>query len=363
MKSWPLILIFCSSCAYFSELKRGFYKNENKQLKTELKSAKGENKLIRERIRYKERLEREKKKKEELLLQEKCHDQLSSSCYQLADFYQKENKDYKVIKVYRPLCLNQSDQIACYRLGKLYQEKKSLASAKKFYQKACELSHGDSCNSLADLLINQRKFSKALRFFNHGCELDSSKSCYNLGSFYQGQKKKKLAIKAFTQGCLLGDQPSCEKKIGIKKQKFLNHIADFSIKCDKNLPLSCYNLAYAYLALAQEEESLQYFNKACHLGDRLSCGYSAAIKKNRLKAKEVSDYYKVFCEKGDAEKCFMVACLHGLLKNDFLTMSYLEKAFSKGFGNWKRVEDAIELDLVRYSPEYKDLEEAHRKDE
>jgi hypothetical protein len=113
------------------------------------------------------------------------------------------------------LCIN-NDAKACFDLGEKYAygDNKNIKLAIKYFTKACDLNHTESCFSLATIYHKGRKHKKeSVKYYTIACNNDNGKACNNLGNMYRDgigvEKNITKALELF--------QIACDSEDGVEK--------------------------------------------------------------------------------------------------------------------------------------------------
>jgi TPR repeat protein len=128
----------------------------------------------------------------------------------------------KARQLYEQAC-NGSDGLGCSNLGALYAKGEDVArddaKAASLYQRACDGGFLLACTNLGFMYARGTGVAidpaKALALYGRACEGDEPKACVNLGSTYlRGTSAVKAdrakAVEYYRKACGLGDQPSCD---------------------------------------------------------------------------------------------------------------------------------------------------------
>lgn len=111
-----------------------------------------------------------------------------NTCSIIAFIYGDVVKNYyKANAYYKTDCERFNSSLACYSVGQLYNEgkgvKQDFFTAKKYFEKACNLNLGDACNSLGFLYSKgkgvKQNYSAAKKYYGKSCDLGDQMGCDN----------------------------------------------------------------------------------------------------------------------------------------------------------------------------------------
>lgn len=137
-----------------------------------------------------------------------------------------EHQDYVgAFNSYLDSCKTNNKGYACYMVGQLYENglgcKKNPKKALEFYGIACQ-NYGTACKILGDKYANtdekksKKFYIKSLELLPKECmEEDILQACAVLGeTYYYGdgtERNQKKSIQYFAKACDLGDKSSCDQ--------------------------------------------------------------------------------------------------------------------------------------------------------
>ena len=71
--------------------------------------------------------------------------------------------------------------MACWKLGDIYNTKQKYLKAKRYFDRACELSDSIGCRKLGDLYYDGnglvQNYSEAKKYYIKACDLNDSVGC------------------------------------------------------------------------------------------------------------------------------------------------------------------------------------------
>ncbi len=249
----------------------------------------------------------------------------AKGCERLAIVYAKglgvAKNMYKSFELYAKSC-ELGDGWSCGMAGDMLKSgegtAKNLALSTQYYKKGCSLNSGLSCNDLGNSYLHGRgiikdinqalvEFKKAISLGNDaynnlgfayeslgdenraesnykkGCDLKNKIGCYNLANLYDKNENFSFSYPYYVLACNYGEPDGCNdatmvifnKKEGVhESEKTMFALASRS--CDLGDKTGCANLGYLYkngMGVAQNmTQSSKYYQKACQLGDKESCG-------------------------------------------------------------------------------------------
>ena len=229
----------------------------------------------------------------------------------------------------------------CSLLGRYYEKgengySKDYSKAIYFYQRACNLSNGEGCNSLANMYYNgrgtARDYQKASFYYNNACGLGYEEACNkNLNNnssdsniSYEDQCSQGKVYYCFALGQYYANGQKGYTKNNTKSKYF------FEKACDLNYGVGCYNLGLVYLnglgVNKNKSSAKTYFDKACSLGRQEACD---EISNNYSSGSNIS--HEEYCSQGKGEYCFSLGWSYANGKNGYTkdyskAKSFYEKA-------------------------------------
>ena len=265
------------------------------------------------------------------LLKKVCDLMVPEACWQLAKYMDKQKDKKKkttyIHNLYKRGC-RANDGPSCAHVAGLYHRQKikltpvkfskiplrrwgsrwryrrrwrsgwdrirSEKLAKKHFEKACQLGHGDSCIGVGDVYRYEKasthKESKAYRYYKKACLMGSGKGCASLGFFLRtpldGKTADKEAREAFALSCKLRDAVGCgkvgslmEEGVGGQKQAS-KALAMFEQACALKSANYC-RLVAVRLSKGPKRDCAKanaFFKKACALGSWTSCSQKCVEK-------------------------------------------------------------------------------------
>ena len=227
------------------------------------------------------------------------------------------------------------DAIACVWLG---DKQENTKTATRFYHKACELKHIQSCLNVAEFYKQDETFNSSayLQYEDKACDLGDIKTCVILESIY-----KKVGNKV--KSSFYQHKISQHYKNVCSLNQLSNSLQDFDEmndeciwwqtkqRCDSKNAIECIRLGQFYLQKCEnydsgymqnscfyewgeykEANSWFYFDKACDLGNMLGCEYAGdtIIEEYFLSPHEKKSnqndklkYYQKACKGGNLGAC------------------------------------------------------------
>ena len=199
---------------------------------------------------------------------------------------------------------------------------KDYSKAIYFYQRACNLSNGEGCNSLANMYYNgrgtARDYQKASFYYNNACGLGYEEACNkNLNNnssdsniSYEDQCSQGKVYYCFALGQYYANGQKGYTKNNTKSKYF------FEKACDLNYGVGCYNLGLVYLnglgVNKNKSSAKTYFDKACSLGRQEACD---EISNNYSSGSNIS--HEEYCSQGKGEYCFSLGWSYANGKNGY----------------------------------------------
>ena len=116
----------------------------------------------------------------------------------------------------RALC-DEGNSTACFKMGERYRiVERDNKTALNFYIKACEGDYMTGCTNGGILLIMKgtpysKEFKQARKMFNKACDAGEDPSCFNMGSLYYKEGRQKKSLQYYLKACDMGNQSGCAK--------------------------------------------------------------------------------------------------------------------------------------------------------
>ena len=116
----------------------------------------------------------------------------------------------------RALC-EKDNSTACFQLGERYRIiERDNKTALKFYIQACDLGYMTGCTNGGILSIMKgtpysKEFKLARKMFDKACEAGEDPSCFNLGTLNYKEGRQKKALQYYLKACDMGNQPGCAR--------------------------------------------------------------------------------------------------------------------------------------------------------
>ncbi len=116
----------------------------------------------------------------------------------------------------RALC-EEGNSTACFQMGERYRIiEQDQKTALDFYIKACDAGYMTGCTNGGILLVVKgtpysKEFKQARKMFIKSCEAGEDPSCFNLGSLYYKEGRQKKSLQYYLKACDMGNQMGCIK--------------------------------------------------------------------------------------------------------------------------------------------------------
>ena len=188
-------------------------------------------------------------------LQNECDHNNGMACLELGSMYHVGNgvaQSFSHARALYEQACNLGAAKGCSSLGYMYESGHSgsnLKKASEFYERACVNGDASGCESLAMLYENGKGVSedmqKAVDYYDRACSGGASSSCAHLGLLYEQDDNIEYAVIYYQNSCDAGGASECVR-LG--------------------------TMYYTGGAVAQNEErAIQFFKKACELGETTGC--------------------------------------------------------------------------------------------
>ncbi len=301
------------------------------------------------------------------LYRKACREDVPHACVQLAVLQETgtgmpKNPEASA-KTFGDMCETSGFTTACYHLGRMYQEGRSvprqLTVAEELYKKSCNLGDILGCFGLAKMYESGRSEgggpAEAAQIYEKACNVGNADACTRLGKLYlRGKgvgKDAKLGVGFITKACDGGEANACDVlgqlyEAGNGVDQNLTKAAGlYTSACNAGTGVGCYHLGKLHQVGkgvdADTNKAGALFEKACNTGHGASCARLAenyqlgeGVPKNMEKAAE-------FLEKGcageDSGSCAKIAGMYdsgkGVSKDLAKALSFYTDACSMEHGH------------------------------
>ena len=116
----------------------------------------------------------------------------------------------------RALC-DEGNSTACFQMGERYRiVEQDQKTALKFYVKACDGDYMTGCTNGGILLIMKgtpysKQFKQARKMFGKACDAGEDPACYNMGSLNYKEGRQKKSLQYYLKACDMGNPAGCAK--------------------------------------------------------------------------------------------------------------------------------------------------------
>ena len=116
----------------------------------------------------------------------------------------------------RALC-EEGNSTACFQLGERYRViEQDMKTALDFYITACDGGYMTGCTNGGILLVMKgtpysKEFKQARKTFTKACDAGEDPSCFNMGSLYYKEGRQKKSLQYYLKACDMGNQSGCAK--------------------------------------------------------------------------------------------------------------------------------------------------------
>ena len=125
-------------------------------------------------------------------------------------------EDDERTKEKRALC-EEGNSAACFQMGEHYRiVDQDQKTALNFYIKACDDGYMTGCTNGGILLVMKgtpysKEFKQARKMFIKACEAGEDPSCFNMGSLYFKEGRQKRSLQYYLKACDMGNSAGCAK--------------------------------------------------------------------------------------------------------------------------------------------------------
>ena len=122
----------------------------------------------------------------------------------------------EMTKKKRALC-EEGNSSACFQMGERYRiVEQDYKTALNFYIKACDGDYMTGCIDGGILLVMKgtpysKEFKQARKMFIKACEAGEDPSCFNMGSLFYKEGRQKKSLQYYLKACDMGNQAGCAK--------------------------------------------------------------------------------------------------------------------------------------------------------
>ena len=124
--------------------------------------------------------------------------------------------DDEVTAKTRAAC-DDGNSAACFAMGERYRVvEQDNKTALEFFRKACDAGYMTGCTNGGILLVMKgtpysKEFKQAKKMFIKACEAGEDPSCFNMGSLYYKEGRQKRSLQYYLKACDMGNQAGCAK--------------------------------------------------------------------------------------------------------------------------------------------------------
>ncbi len=135
----------------------------------------------------------------------------------LGYLYEAQGDRERAVSNYKKAC-DIKNKTGCSNLANLYKKEQNYAFAYPYYVTACNYGKSDACNSATMMIFNKEKGvtegdETMLQLALRSCEFSNKTGCANVGYLYKNGRgvaqNSVLAHKYYQKACELGDKDSC----------------------------------------------------------------------------------------------------------------------------------------------------------
>jgi len=133
--------------------------------------------------------------------------------FQIPGIWAEEDE---MIQKKRALC-EEGNPAECFVMGEHYRNvEQDLKTAQNFYIKACDGDYMTGCIDGGILLVMKgtpysKQFKQARKMFIKACKAGEDLSCFNMGSLYDKEGRQKKSLQYYLKACNMGNQAGCAK--------------------------------------------------------------------------------------------------------------------------------------------------------
>ncbi len=296
-----------------------------------------------------------------------CKEDVPHACVQLAVLQEEgrgtEKDPAAAAKTFGDYCEKSNFTAACYQLGRMYEQGKSvprqLTVAEELFKKSCSGGDISGCFGLAKLYENGRSEgggpAEAAAIYERACNVGNADACTRLGKLYlRGKgvgKDPTLGVGFITKACDGKEMDACDVlgqlyEAGNGVEPNLTKAASlYSDACNAGQGVGCYHLGKLHQVGKgvdnSPEKAGQLFQKACDSGHGSSCARLAenymlgeGVPKNLTKAAE---YLEKGCSGEDSSSCAKLADLYetgkGVTKDIAKSLQFFKEACAMEHGH------------------------------
>jgi hypothetical protein len=301
------------------------------------------------------------------LYKKACRQDVPHACVQLAVLQENgngvpQNADMAA-KTFGKMCEEVGFSTACYHLGRMYQEGRSvprqLTVAEELYKKSCDLGDLLGCFGLAKMYESGRSEgggpAQAAQIYERACNVGNADACTRLGKLYlRGKgvgKDPALGVGFISKACESGEPDACDVlgqlyESGNGVDQNLTKASNlYGSACNAGAGVGCYHLGKLHqVGKGVNVDTVKagtLFEKACDTGHGASCSRLAdnymlgeGVPKNMEKAAELLEKG---CSGNDAGSCAKVAGMYdkgkGVSQDMAKSLTYYSNACAMEHGH------------------------------
>lgn len=328
----------------------------------------------------------------EKLIRQSCDRQNSPKACRVVSLLDEEKKDLNFEKSLTNKCAL-SDKEACFKLGHLYSlNKNKIKLSERLFRKSCDLGNGLGCVEIANSIIIYSPSGDKRSVAEEGCAKGAATSCKIAYEEQLNRHEKNLLNDLQLKACNMGDADACFEIAIDHWDKDKNKTRDFFQKscklnsteacfwaeyfdqdpkteevvskkyCEKDVALACTNYAHKLNNTDTARLAIQYFKKACDLGDlascalnlynhelnnftpsmfssltalcskknRFACYYAGITLFNKNKLNEAKSYFQEGCYLNDTSSCEYMGDLYAKLNEKKKSIKAYEDSCDRG---------------------------------
>jgi tetratricopeptide (TPR) repeat protein len=227
---------------------------------------------------------------EQLKPDKECTEQDKSACQKATEAQPKLKRTDAIWKtsLQGRINCNKDDAESCFKLGLHEAERGNLTASKKFYEKACQLKHGDACNNRAYQASQENQKDLSKKYYKKACDLGVMLSC-NVMAYYEIIKDDLYeAYKLYTKACDAKFYLACYGMGWVQAQWQNFILADqyYQMACKEKIKEACENIE----AIAERVQKSLKKNSASEKTPMNDIPCERAVKANFLPLVKTQDF-------------------------------------------------------------------------
>jgi len=287
-------------------------------------------------------------------------------------YLKKGDYENAIIHLQKAVLLKPESDEANFNLGNAYFKKNAFDDAMPYFKKSIEQNptHIKAYQSIGMILYMQGRPEEAETYFKHALLNDTPESAisYNyLGAIFLKRHNIHDALINFKKAVELDPEYGDAKKNLEKLEQALTDsekALTLSVEAHPENPDSYYQLGRIYQSQALYDKAIESYQQAISLKpDFIDALFNRGIcrasmhnfEEAILSFKAILNY-----QPDNSMVCYNIACLYAKQNNSAEAIKWLGAAIEKGYSNWEQIKSDPDLQSIRNSDFYKQIQKKYR---